>query len=411
MARSSPYSCGNDIEIMIRTGVWDWRHRTSKRYRWPRKAILLVQSNRLNMIYHSTPKSMPIGGAKHAECAFLEDLESADQSLSFDDLISQILSLSQQMTEYELYINYSPCVDCADRIIQFINNHPSVEFHIHYAMTYQDGGGLRKLKNQDRITLATMNDNNWHAVALSFLDIHIHKLLKLKQKFQDNSGYKSLQITVEDLGIESCPGWIQWREKSDKNETKKLQTINEEVCDLKEGCNDEKKYKECYDDWEGYDEEGCDGEDNCDNEENCDDEESCDDEEGYYDDEEGYDDWDHYNYWEDSDEEGCDGEDSCDKEENCDGEESCDDEEGYYDDEGGYDDWESDVRFRRGHRPYGVAVGQYGRPYRPYKVGYRHYGRGYRQYGSGYGYCEGGYDYLEKGYGAQEGYDDVGFDD
>ena len=121
MARSSPYSCGYDIEIMIRTGVWDWRHRTSKRYRWPREAILVVQSNRLNEIYHSKPKHIN-GRAQHAECAFLDEIESADQSLSLEDYFSK-MRMRQQKTEYDLYINYSPCVDCADRIIEFINNH------------------------------------------------------------------------------------------------------------------------------------------------------------------------------------------------------------------------------------------------------------------------------------------------
>ncbi len=160
--------------------------------------------------------------AQHAECAFLDDLESADRSLSFEDYVSRMY-MSQQMTEYELFINYSPCVDCANRIITFINNHPSVEFHIHYAMTYKDGDGLKQLMGRDRITLATMSGDTWKAVITSILNFHRKKLKKTLLRHK--SGYESLAIVVDYLGIENSPEWIRMREKSDETEEGKLAQI------------------------------------------------------------------------------------------------------------------------------------------------------------------------------------------
>ncbi|XP_033625228.1 uncharacterized protein LOC117288461 [Asterias rubens] len=226
MARSSPHSCEDDIEIMIRTGVRDWRHVESDRYKWPQEAILVVQSNRLNEINHSKPKHIN-GRAQHVECAFLDEIESADQSLSLEDYFSK-MRMRQQKTEYDLYINYSPCVDCADRIIEFINNHPLVIFNIHYAMTYKDGDGLRKLKYQEGITLSTMSDSNWKSVTTSLLDIHIQKMQKLQEEVRSKPGYESLNTALKYLDIERFPKWITMRKEADEVHDQILHDIFEE---------------------------------------------------------------------------------------------------------------------------------------------------------------------------------------
>ncbi|XP_071788216.1 uncharacterized protein [Asterias amurensis] len=223
MATNAPRSCEDDIEIMIRTGVQDPRRKTSKRYKWPHEAILIVQSDRTERIFHSRRKTKK-SPSQHAECAFLDDLECADWSLSFEDIFSR-MCMPQKMTEYDLFINYSPCVDCADRIIRFINNHPSVAFHIHYAMTYKGGDGLRMLINRDRIALATMTGNTWKAVITSILKFHRKKS---KTLLRCKSGYESLAIAVAYLGIETSPGWIRMREKSDETEEEVLEQIYED---------------------------------------------------------------------------------------------------------------------------------------------------------------------------------------
>ena len=213
-----------DAAIMLRTGVQDPRHLKEKKYLWQKKTILIVQSTKQKKIYHSRLRQRK--PAQHAECAFLDELESDESggwNLEFEDSVPL-------MKKYELYINNSPCVDCAQRIIQFIIIHPSVQFHIHYAMLYKDGGdGLRMLTHQQRITLATMNSGKWQSVITAILDFHKKEIPVLEKIRRNNSGYESLAKVVKYLNIiKDSDKWTRWRENDDKTEQEKLANIQRE---------------------------------------------------------------------------------------------------------------------------------------------------------------------------------------
>ncbi|XP_071788215.1 uncharacterized protein [Asterias amurensis] len=160
----------------------------------------------------------------------LENLKSGFQSLSLEDSTSQ-KSSSQQMTEYNLYLNYSPCSKCALRITQFIDDNPNVKFNIQYAKTYstktesETGLGrniLSEKKYKHNIILSSMNEFSWKSVIILILDYYKHPLLKnLKEKFQDKPGYEALQIACKDLDI-TCP---HMREESDTYEKVELDEI------------------------------------------------------------------------------------------------------------------------------------------------------------------------------------------
>ncbi len=93
-------------------------------------------------------------------------------------------------------------------------------------MTYWGGGGLKKLKHQKGITLATINNDTWQSVITAILDIHDKNIPILKTNRWDKSlGYKSLAPVVKYLTIENSQKWIQWRETADDNEKEKLSKL------------------------------------------------------------------------------------------------------------------------------------------------------------------------------------------
>ncbi|XP_038065603.1 uncharacterized protein LOC119735760 [Patiria miniata] len=130
-------SATRDIESFIRTGPLDDER--------PKRTVLLC-----NGILYSSTKTT------HAE------------QIALDSIGDKITS----MTNIDIYINYSPCQECAARISQIVQDHTDLKVNITLAKVFQiyvpHQRGLKELKTQG-VTLKAMEGQDWKTIVVKIL--------------------------------------------------------------------------------------------------------------------------------------------------------------------------------------------------------------------------------------------------
>ncbi|XP_022083831.1 uncharacterized protein LOC110975557 [Acanthaster planci] len=120
---------------------------------WPSEVILLGRDH----IYRNKPQEV------HAEKKFLDALE---QDVN-----------DEEEQEFIIFLNFSPCNECATKICRFLTDHSEVTFEIAFAHVYTgyrhaNREGLKKLHDHKRITLRALRGEDWKKIIRLILEAH-----------------------------------------------------------------------------------------------------------------------------------------------------------------------------------------------------------------------------------------------
>ncbi|XP_038058122.1 uncharacterized protein LOC119729580 [Patiria miniata] len=178
----------SNIQKDIETFIWSCTYGDQ----WPNRTVLLVNEE----VHYNISQS------QHAEMNALPS-------------IKKLLDANKEIV---MYINYSPCSDCAENIAKVLKENPEVPVWIKFAFVYYaqyqaNRDGLRTLMSGSNTTLETIHWNEWITVIQRILESHGKTYWKtiLHQILDEHSASGQEEVLQEIL---KCHGADYWTAKS-----------------------------------------------------------------------------------------------------------------------------------------------------------------------------------------------------